>query len=99
MKLFLEVFVLVIKEYEAVMGITIINKLGMNGYISENILEYIAVDEKARGKGIGKKLLQEAIALAEGDIALHVEPNNPAIKLNETFGFTNKYLEMRLKID
>jgi len=81
------------------MGITIINKLGMNGYISENILEYIAVDEKARGKGIGKKLLQEAIALAEGDIALHVEPNNPAIKLYESLGFTNKYLEMRLKKD
>ncbi|HAB28956.1 MAG TPA: GNAT family N-acetyltransferase, partial [Xanthomarina gelatinilytica] len=35
----------------------------------------------------------------EGDVALHVEPNNPAIKLYESLGFTNKYLEMRLKKD
>ncbi len=81
------------------MGITIVNKTGMNGYIPENILVYIAVHKKSRGKGIGKKLLQEAIALIEGDVALHVEPNNPAIKLYESLGFTNKYLEMRLKKD
>jgi ribosomal protein S18 acetylase RimI-like enzyme len=90
-------FILVIKEQEVVQGITIINKTGMNGYIPENILVYIAVHENARGKGIGKKLLLEAISLAEGDIALHVEPNNPAIKIYESLGFTNKYLEMRLK--
>lgn len=92
-------FVLLIKEHMVVMGITIVNKTGMNGYIPENILVYIAVDKKSRGKGIGKKLLQEAIALLEGDVALHVEPNNPAIKLYESLGFTNKYLEMRLKKD
>lgn len=90
-------FVLVIKENEVTQGITIINKTGMKDYIPENILVYIAVHEKARGKGIGKQLMQKAIELAEGDIALHVEPNNPAIKLYESLGFTNKYLEMRLK--
>ncbi|GGG33595.1 GNAT family N-acetyltransferase [Bizionia arctica] len=89
-------FVLVIKEHDMLQGITIINKTGMNGYIPENILVYIAVHENARGKGIGKKLLLEAISLAEGDIALHVEPSNPAIKLYESLGFSNKYLEMRL---
>jgi len=90
-------FVLVLIEQNLVQGITIINKTGMTDYIPENILVYIAVHENARGKGIGKKLVQEAISLADGDIALHVEPNNPAIKLYEKLGFTNKYLEMRLK--
>lgn len=90
-------FVLIIYEENKLQGITIINKTGMKDYIPENILVYIAVHEDARGKGIGKKLLQEAITLAEGDIALHVEPNNPAIKLYESLGFTNKYLEMRFK--
>jgi len=37
-----------------------------------------------------------AIRMAHGAIALHVEPDNPAKKLYERLGFTNKYLEMRL---
>lgn len=89
-------FALVIKEKEEILGVTIINKTGMSGYIPENILVYIAVHEKTRGKGIGKALMEKAIDLAEGDIALHVEPDNPAKRLYEKLGFTNKYLEMRL---
>ncbi|TYA55131.1 GNAT family N-acetyltransferase [Formosa maritima] len=90
-------FVLVLKENKKAQGVTIINKTGMKDYIPENILVYIAIHKNARGKGFGKLLMQEAIKLANGDIALHVEPNNPAIKLYESLGFTNKYLEMRLK--
>jgi len=41
--------------------------------------------------------MKKAIEHAEGDIALHVEANNPAKKLYEKPGFTNPYLEMRLK--
>lgn len=90
-------FALVLKENDDTLGITIVNKTGMEGYIPENILVYIAVHNSARGKGIGKKLMQKAIEIAEGDIALHVEPNNPAKFLYEKLGFENKYLEMRLK--
>ena len=69
----------------------------MKGYIPENILIYIAVSGKARGKGIGKKLMEKAIEITEGDIALHVEKDNPAHFLIEKVGFTNPYLEMRHK--
>jgi ribosomal protein S18 acetylase RimI-like enzyme len=72
------------------------NKTGMSGYIPENILVYIAVDAEQRGKGIGGKLMKMAMKMAKGAIALHVEPDNPAKKLYERLGFTNKYLEMRL---
>ena len=41
--------------------------------------------------------MQMVIDETEGDIALHVEPDNPAKFLYEKFGFTKKYLEMRLK--
>lgn len=84
------------KDDEKIVGITILNQTGMNGYIPENILVYIAVDNSVRGKGFIKKLMQKAIDSVEGDIALHVEPDNPAKKLYENLGFTNKYLEMRL---
>jgi len=74
----------------------VINKTGMNDYIPANILVYIATHKDFRGKGIGKNLIENAIKQVEGDIALHVEPDNPAKGLYERLGFTNKYLEMRL---
>lgn len=79
-----------------IVGVVILNNTGMKDFIPENILVYIAVDNSQRGKGYGKQLMEKAIATAEGNIALHVEPNNPAKKLYEKLGFTNKYLEMRL---
>jgi len=82
---------------DAIAGVVIINETGMQDYIPENILVYIATDASMRGKGIGTQLMKRAIEQAKGDIALHVEPDNPAKKLYESLGFTNKYLEMRLK--
>lgn len=90
-------FVLVGYADDAIVGAVVINKTGMSGYIPENILVYIAVHSNSRGNGYGKKLMEQAIAVSEGDIALHVEANNPAKKLYEKLGFTNPYLEMRLK--
>lgn len=80
-----------------IVGAVVLNETGMGGYIPENILVYIATDPDYRGQGIGKKLMHEAIGAVNGDIALHVEPDNPARKLYESLGFTNKYLEMRFK--
>jgi ribosomal protein S18 acetylase RimI-like enzyme len=77
-------------------GAVVMNKTGMESYIPENILVYIATHQAYRGKGLGKQLMQKAIELSEGGIALHVDPDNPARKLYERLGFENKYLEMRL---
>lgn len=83
------------KEKEMV-GAAIINRTGMEGYIPENILVYIATHKNHRGAGIGKTIMKEIIDNTKGNIALHVEKDNPAIHLYKKFGFTNKYLEMRL---
>jgi ribosomal-protein-alanine N-acetyltransferase len=82
---------------EVLTGAVVLNKTGMKDYIPENILVYIATHNEYRGKGLGRQLMQQTIEQSEGDIALHVEPDNPAKKLYEQLGFTNKYLEMRLK--
>lgn len=82
---------------DQLVGAVVVNKTGMSGYIPENILVYIATDRNVRGKGIGKKLMQYAIDSSQGDIALHCEPENPAIHLYRKLGFSSKYLEMRLK--
>lgn len=89
-------FIISAYEKDEIAGVVVINKTGMKDYIPENILVYIATHKSYRGKGIGKELMLKAIDFADGNIALHVEPNNPAVRLYEKLGFTNKYLEMRL---
>lgn len=74
----------------------VINHTGMEGYIPENILVYIATHSQHRGKGIASALMDAIMENTQGDLALHVEHDNPAIGLYKKYGFTNKYLEMRL---
>jgi len=90
-------FTMLLKDNEKLKGVVVINQTGMGGYIPENILVYIATHKEHRGEGLGKQLMTKAIEYAKGDIALHVEANNPAKHLYEKLGFTNPYLEMRLK--
>ena len=88
-------FILQAFEGEKTSCVVVVNQTGMKGYIPENILVYIATHNELRGKGIGKKMMLKAIEIADGNIALHVEPDNPARFLYEKIGFTSKYLEMR----
>ncbi len=90
-------FALTLTDEEKIIGSVVVNQTGMSGYIPENILVYIAMNRNYRGQGLGKKLMKKAIDVADGDIALHVEPDNPAKHLYEKLGFENKYLEMRLQ--
>lgn len=88
-------FVLTARDNERLVGAVVVNETGMEGYIPENILVYIAVHQDSRGKGLGKMLMEKALLTARGAVALHVEPDNPAVGLYRKLGFTNKYLEMR----
>lgn len=89
-------FILIAHSEGDILGVAIVNNTNMKGYIPEHILVYIAVHGEARGAGIGKALMERTLEEAHGDIALHVEPDNPACHLYEKYGFNNKYLEMRL---
>ncbi|WP_400080188.1 GNAT family N-acetyltransferase [Winogradskyella sp. R77965] len=90
-------YVFLMKEDNKIVSAIVMNKTGMDEYIPENILVYIATHKDYRGNGIGQKLLQYAIDNSEGDIALHCDFDNPAKFLYQKLGFTNPYLEMRLK--
>ncbi len=88
--------VAIARDNGKMIGAAVVNRTGMEGYIPENILVYIAVHHDFRGMGVGRQLLSSVIDRTEGDIALHVEPDNPARFLYRKMGFGNKYLEMRL---
>lgn len=90
-------FILVSFIDSEICGVVVVNETGMKDYIPENILVYIATHQNKRGQGIGKMLMRKTIDLAHGDIALHVEPENPARYLYEKVGFSSKYVEMRFK--
>lgn len=90
-------FIVTGHENGELVGAVIMNETGMEGYIPEWILVYIATHKDHRGKGLGKQLMKVAIEHAPGSVALHVEPDNPAVYLYRKFGFDSKYLEMRLK--
>lgn len=83
-------------DMEQIVGVVVINRTGMEDYIPENILVYVAVCHKFRSQGLGKLLLLKVIKQIKGDLALHVEPTNPAIRLYRSLGFDSKYIEMRL---
>lgn len=89
-------YIIEVVEDGEILSAAVVNKTGMSGYIPENILVYLATHKGRRGQGLGKQLMQRLIEMVEGDLALHVEAENPAKKLYERFGFVNKYLEMRL---
>ncbi len=88
-------FVLVGRDESGIVGSVVMNKTGMSGYIPQYLLVYIAVHGDRRGKGIGGKLMNEALDACKGDVALHVEYENPAKRLYERLGFSSKYAEMR----
>jgi len=88
-------FVLIACDEDEIVGGVVINDTAMGGYIPEHILVYVAVDKRMRGEGIGGELISNAIEKCDGDVALHVEYDNPAKRLYERIGFESKYAEMR----
>jgi GNAT superfamily N-acetyltransferase len=76
-------------------GAVVFLETGMKGYIPENLLLFACVAPELRGLGIGRKLIERALAHCGGPVKLHVERDNPARRLYERVGFTNKYIEMR----
>jgi len=89
-------YLIEVLEDGELLSAAVINKTGMGDYIPENILVYLATHKDKRGQGLGGSLMSQMVQMVKGDIALHVEPQNPAKRLYEKFGFSNKYLEMRL---
>jgi len=90
-------FVLLALQGGETVGAAVMNRTGMSGYIPENYLVYVATDSRRAPLGTGAELVRRALEGSEGDVALHVEPDNAARRLYARLGFEEKYVEMRWK--
>jgi len=88
-------FLVLAMQDRAPVGGLVMLRTHMSGYIPPNLLLFLAVEPTLRGRGLGGRLIGLAAARCEGDIKLHVEPDNPAVRLYGRAGFETKYLEMR----
>ncbi|MCR9121895.1 MAG: GNAT family N-acetyltransferase [Phyllobacteriaceae bacterium] len=68
-----------------------IGRLYLERWPSEIRVIDIALMPEARGQGLGRALMEDVIAIAGADglgVGIHVEKNNPAMRLYERLGFT-----------
>jgi ribosomal-protein-alanine N-acetyltransferase len=88
-------FIHFVTREQELLGAVVILSTGMSGYVPENLLLFVAMRPELRGQGIGGKLIKRALARCEGQVKLHVEPDNPARRLYDRLGFSSNYVEMR----
>ncbi|TWO31823.1 GNAT family N-acetyltransferase [Seonamhaeicola sediminis] len=90
-------FVFTVEHKNELLAAAVVNKTGMNEYLAENILVYLAVKEEHRRTGIANKLLQHIVMYCKGDISIYVQKDDVIIKMFEKFGFESRNIEMRLE--
>lgn len=90
-------FVLTAHTGRQLVATVVVNRTGMEGYNPNNLFVYVTFHEDYRNDETTMlQVLKKAIDLTDGDIALHVEPTNPVLKLYKKMGFEAQYLELRL---
>jgi ribosomal-protein-alanine N-acetyltransferase len=90
-------FILTVHQCRQIIAAVVVNRTGMEGYNPHNLFVYVTVHKDFRhDEAMMQYLLKRAIDHADGDIALHVPPGHPALKLYRKMGFKSQLLELRL---
>ncbi|MCB0560112.1 MAG: GNAT family N-acetyltransferase [Phaeodactylibacter sp.] len=90
-------FILTVEEDRQLIGAIVANRTGMESYNPKNIFVFVTIHKDyLQDKALVHATMQNAIRYTDGDIAMHVEPDNPALKLYQELGFKAQYLELRL---
>lgn len=90
-----EGFAIEAKNGEDRLGLAVVTRAPFDRFQPKYHLAYIATSPKARGKGIGRILLETVEQLTDGSIALHVGINNEnAISFYKKMGWESVYVRM-----
>jgi GNAT superfamily N-acetyltransferase len=93
-------FVLLATIGRRIVGVLVCIQMHRIAIIPENLIVYTCVDREYRTLGLGRRMVKEAIECCDGDVKLHVERSNPAVRFYRKLGFKDAYIEMRyLKTD
>ena len=88
-------FIVLALQGRELIGALVMLHTGMGKYVPENLLLFVSMEPKLRGQGIGGMLIRRAMEQCQGAVKLHVDPQNPAVRIYEKLGFEFKYHEMR----
>ena len=89
-------FVSIVVTGKKLVGAAVCVKTEKISTIPENILVYLCVNKKYRGRGIGSMLVKNIAQTYEGNFKIHINKKNPAINFLHKYGFTDSVLELRL---
>ena len=89
-------FILVARQGKEIVAAIVANRTGMEGYEPNNIFAFVTQHRELKQEEEMLSLLRKAVSMADGDVALHVKPDNPKMELFKKIGFQNQYLELRL---
>lgn len=90
-------FIMAAHQNGKLVAVVVANRTGMGGYVPNNIFVFVTQHrEFLHEEDQMLSLLRKAISYADGDVALHVKPDNPTLELFKKIGFEAQYLELRL---
>lgn len=90
-------FIYTAHQDKQLVGVIIATKTGMTGYNAKHLFVFVSLLPLLNiSEDSATSLLSRAIDYADGDIALHIKPNNPALKLYQKLGFQAQFVELRL---
>ncbi|MCF8465038.1 MAG: GNAT family N-acetyltransferase [Flavobacteriales bacterium] len=80
-------FVLMAREQNNIIGVSVVNRTNFEGYFAENILVFMVVAKQSRKQGIASELLSQTKVYSKGNIMVRMNPNEQNIPLFERNGF------------
>ena len=88
-------YIVVIKNDNKLVGVSILNKTGLEGIMPDYILSHMAIDNKfGKGSSWEQILLKKTLELCNGNVAFLVQANNPMVDACIEQGFEYKRLEL-----
>lgn len=91
-------FVLTYSINTRIIAGVVVNKTGMQGFKSENLLVLAAIHEDYKTQtNFLEELIDKAVDYADGDIAIYAKPNHPALMMAKRMGFKEQFVELKFQ--
>lgn len=88
-------YITIIRDGYELVGVSILNKTGLEGILPDYILSHMAIDKKfGTGSDWEQLLLKKTLELCNGNVAFLVQANNPMVEACMEQGFEYKRLEL-----